>query len=120
MAFTLCTSAAAKLAAGANVNTTLTGSNDLNTFSTEAEDYICAVARSDVITAFATLTTSGKNTLGRLAANLIASKIINYDITNFNSFSEAQLRMNFLENAIRKDEAIVKDDKNKTYLGIVS
>ena len=119
MAFTLCTSQQAKLAAGLNANSTITASvTDLNYWSEEAEDYICTAMRYDVITNYGSLTTNGKKILGQWAAKLIGQDIIAYDASGYTSRFEAELMMDNLENKAAKIEAKCTDDKHKKYLGI--
>ena len=119
MAFTFTTSGAVKLAAGANASsdeTNITGA-ELDTWSDEAEDYLCAIARSDLIGNFGSLKTNGKKMLGRTENAMLGAMIIQRDSGAIGN-AESLLRLNTLEN--QKDEGItmLKEDKNKTYLGI--
>lgn len=120
MAFTLCTSGAAKNKAGANVNTTIIASGAaLDNWSDEAESIAADIARYDVVTNFASLTTVGKEVLQEFTSSYIAQKIIGYEPEAIGT-STATLRLNILENNINTAKNIIKEDKNKTYLGIES
>lgn len=117
MAFTFCTSGAAKIKAGINttdVDTNI-GNSLLENWSDEAENLICATARNDLITDFSSLTANGKQILQMLASSLIAQNIISYDQTGYLP-REAETMLDKLENDIRRGLALISDDKIKTYL----
>lgn len=119
MSFTLCTSGAAIVKAGANsAGSTLTISQ-LNNFSDEAEALCCAAARSDVVTNFGTLTTNGKQILQMITSSHIAHSILGYDGSGLPS-RELETRLDILENDVERGLALIREDKNKTYLGISS
>lgn len=120
MAWTLCTSGAAVRKAGANVNSTIAASGAaLSDWSDEAENLACSISRSDVVGNFASLTTNGKQVLQMFCTNHIAQNIIEYEPEAIGS-SSATLRLNVLENNIATAKSILKEDKNKSYLGIES
>ena len=120
MSWTLTTSGSAIYKAGANATTTLTGGTAtaetiLTAWSDEAESYICDLCRVDVVTNYASLTANGKKILGRMASSIIAENIVGYDIDAIGRNTAIAI-LNILENNIRKDEALIKEDKIKTYL----
>lgn len=120
MSWTLTTSGSAIYKASINASSALTGGGAtsetiLTAWSDEAEDYICDLCRVNVVSNYATLTANGKKILGRLASSLIAENIVGYDMDAIGR-STAIAILNILENNIRKDEALIKDDKIKTYL----
>ena len=118
MADILCSASHAIAKAGANVNTTITASSGtLAAWGDEAEDLICGIARSDVVTNFASLTPNGRVVLQGLCSAMIAQKIIGYEPEAIGT-GGATLRLNVLENDIKRGIALIKEDKNKTYLGI--
>ena len=120
MSWTLCTSGAAITKAGNNVNSTLAASGAaLAEFSDEAENQVCALVRKDVVANYGSLTANGKQILGRLVSSIIAQGLIVYDPSGFTSRFEAELMLDKLENDIRKMEGLVKDSKQKRYLGII-
>ena len=119
MTWTLCTSGAAITKAGVNVNSTIKASGAaLLGWSDEAEAEACTTARSDVVTNYATLTAEGKKILQEFTSSLIAQKMIGYDMSGYTSRYEGETILDILENNIDKKEKQLKDDKNKTYLGI--
>lgn len=118
MAWTLCTSGAAIVKAGANANTTIIASGAaLLNWSNEAESYICDVARYDVVTNLTSLTTQGKEILQLLASSLIAQQIIGYDMSGYFS-RQAETMLDILQSRIDKVEKLIGEDKIKTYLEI--
>jgi len=120
MSWTLCTSGAAIAKAGANVNADVIASGaTLGNWSDEAEAFACTIARSDVITNFASLTANGKQILQDLTSSHIAQKIIAYEPEAI-GIQTSTLRLNILENNIANAKAELKEDRNKTYLGIES
>lgn len=118
MSWTLCTSGAAIADAGANVNSTIVASGAaLADWSDRAESEACDIARSDVVTNFSSLPSSGKEIFQTYCAAWIAQKIIGYEPEAIGN-SAATLRLNILENNIGRVRTLIKDDKQKTYLGI--
>jgi len=117
MAWVFCSGSDAIQKAGINVNSTLSGSAILTTWSNEAEGLICNITRVDVVTNYGSLTAQGKQILGNLASSMIAQKAINYD-PNAIGRSTATLRLNILENDIGRAIGLIKDDKVKSYLAV--
>lgn len=120
MAFAFTTSGAVKKAAGANVNSTIIADGDqLDDWSDKIENEICAVARYDCITNYASLTTNGKQILGEIEDAKIAQKIINYEPEAIGTIG-ATLRLNFLQNQLSQGMRMIDDGKIKKYLKIPS
>jgi len=116
MAWTFCTSGAAVVKAGLNVNSTIVASGaTLANWSNEAESVICDIARVDLITAFSSLTANGKEILQQLSSDMIAQKIIGYEPEAIGT-TGATLRLNILENNIRRNINLIENDRIKTYL----
>ena len=117
MVWTLTTSGSAISDAGANVNTALkaSGSTLLN-WSNQVEGDISSLAAIDVVTNFSNFTSEGKQILNQLASNMIAQKMINFDLDAIGR-GTANLMLNVLENRIVKNQNLIKDDKLKSYLG---
>ena len=119
MTWTLCTSGSAVRKAGVNADTNLTTSGSfLAQLSDETEGLICSIARSDVVGNFGTLTANGKEILGQLCSDVIGQEIISNNMEGYTSRFESTMMLNVLENRISKNKSIIKEDKNKTYLGI--
>ena len=123
MSWTLCLSGSAIKKAGVNANSDIvsyiTNKTFLDQMSDEAEQLACSLTRSNVITNYASLTTNGKQIIAQFCEAVIAQNLINYDIDAIGR-STGTLMLNILENQKKEAEKILTDDKNKTYLGIVS
>ena len=118
MSWTLCTSGAAIAKAGVNVNSVIIASGaTLANWSDEAEAFACSIARADVVTGFAGYSANGKQVLQDLSSSHIAQKIILYEPEAIGN-NTATLRLNILNNNIANVMKQIKEDKNKTYLGI--
>lgn len=116
MAYTLATMEECVAKAGANINSTLSGSSILSKFYDESEAWFCASVR------LAVSTISGVALAKALAGDAISShvgnKCINYDPSGYTSTGEATLLTN---NNIYTYDKIVNmfEDKNtKAFLGV--
>ena len=117
MVWTLCTSGSATSDAGANVNSDVKASGSiLANWSEQVESDISSLANADVVTGFSAFTAEGKQILNQLASNMIAQKMINFDIDGIGR-GTANLQLNVLENRIVKNQTLVRDDQFKTYIG---
>lgn len=120
MSFAFTTSGAAIKTAGANVNATIVAdAAQLENWSDQIEQEICAQARYDCITNYASLTSSGKEILGQIEEAKIAQYIINYEPEAIGAIGAA-LRLNFLQNIIAQGMNKIDDGKIKRYLDIPS
>lgn len=120
MAFTFTSSGAAIKTAGASVNSTIVlDGTQLDNWSDQIEQDICAEARYDCIANYASLTASGKQILGQIEEAKIAQYIINYEPEAIGT-TGAALRLNFLQNAIAQGMKKIDDGKIKKYLAIPS
>lgn len=120
MAFTFTTSGAAIKTAGANVNSTIVGdAAQLENWSDQIEQEICATTRYDCITNYASLTASGKELLGQIEEAKLAQYIINYEPEAIGTIG-ASLRFNFLQNVLSQGMTKIDDGKIKKYLAIPS
>lgn len=119
MTWTLCTSGAAiiKAGVGANADIVVSGAY-LDNWSDEAESLACALARSDIVTNFGNLTATGKQVAQMFCSSYIAQKIVGYDVSGYRNSREAETILDMCETDITRASAILKEDKNKTYLGI--
>lgn len=121
MSFTLSSSGACTISAGANVSSSLLAdSSKLNTISDEVEGYINTLCRYNVVGSFASLTSTSKNILASLHSALVAQKMISYDMSGYTNAQEADQMLNVLENTAVKCEELLTQDKSKKYLGINS
>jgi len=121
MSWTLCTSGAAIDTAGANTNTTIvnygSSKDTLDKWSDEAESLVCNECDYDVITNYASLTSSGKEILSTICCAYIAQKIIGYEPESI-GVNGAALRLNLLQTHLSKGLAQIKDSNIKAYLTI--
>ena len=118
MTWTFCLSGSAVAKAGANATYDATNVAALDGWCDEAEDYVCALARADVITNSGSLTANGINVISNFVSNLIAQKIVNYDMSGYTSRNEAIMMLNVIENEVNRGIKLFKDDNVKTYMGI--
>lgn len=103
MSWTLCTSGAATAKAGANANSTITASGAaLAEWSNEIEGHIVGVTRRNWVNEYASIGNTGvKNMLADVCSDMIAMKIISYDMSGYTSRFEALTMLNQLrDNAI--------------------
>lgn len=114
MSWTLTTSAAALLKAGLYANSTLTASSvALATFSDQAEAALSTATRKDWVTDYASVGTNFKPMLSDVVSDMIAVKIITYDMSGYTSRTEAQTMLDVLTDNIGRNTAILKEDKHK-------
>lgn len=112
MTWTLTTSGAAILKAGANASTAITTSGSaLLTLCTEAEGMILTETRKDFITNYSSLPDGIKNILSRITSAEIAKNIISYDMAGYTSRQEAGTMLDVLDDQIIKGMTILKDFK---------
>lgn len=109
MAFTLCTSNAAAYKAGTNASTTVLSNADiLDSFSNDAEGYIEQLTNADYTTNYSDLSQSIKNAVSDVVSSLIAKKIINYDLGNYNSQREAETLMDYNDDIVQRGVNVLK------------
>jgi len=111
MSFTLCTSGAAIAKAGASASATAIASAALLTeWSDEAEGWVCMKTRKDWVTDYPTGVLTG--VLADLTSDLIAMKIINYDMSGYTQLSEAQTMLNVLKD---NSDTLIKDLREDSF-----
>ena len=119
MTWTLCTSGSAVHRAGANVSSTIAVSGSaLADYSDEAEARVSGLARYNVVTNYGSLTAEGKKILQELAANMIAEKMINYDLSGYTTLGEGTTMLNVLRTNTAELINMITEDKIKTYLAV--
>ena len=113
MTWILCTSGAAVLKAGRNANSTITISGAaLTAWCDQAEAQINTATRRDWITEVASTKTNFAGILSDLCSDIIAIKIINYDMSGYTSKLEATTMLDVLrDNMIRNLEILKEKDK---------
>jgi len=114
MSWTLSTSGAAILKAGANANATIIASAaSLATWSDEAEGTLSTMTRKDWVTDYSTIKTNFKPILSDVVSDMVAMKIINYDMSGYTSRTEAQTMLDFLDDNVNAMVKILNEDNKK-------
>lgn len=115
MAFTLTTSGAATVKAGANVSITiLSNATALDKFSDQAEGRIVAECRRDWVDSFASVDTGTQGLLDDVCSSLIAIEMIGFDTGGYNSQREAETLMDLQDNTAQRGLKLLKDFKSNT------
>jgi len=116
MSWTLCTSGAAIRKAGAYANANATASGALLAdYSDKAEDTFCMKTRKDWVSGFSSIPTHLVGCIADAVSDLIAIKIINYDMSGFTGLNEASTMCDILKdnyNEIIKD---LREDQNQKF-----
>ena len=116
MSWTLTTSGAAIRKAGAGMNTIFnqaSGATILQNWSDQAESSISASTRRDWVGLSASTLTNFKAVLDDCASDIIALKIINYDMVGYTSRVEAQTMLDVIRDNYVRNLEILKLDQNK-------
>lgn len=112
MAWTLCTSAAAISKAGAGANTTIIASGaTLALWSDMAENFLNSISRYDWVTNIASVGAKFSGALAEVSSDMIAKKIINYDMSGYTSRMEATTMIDVLSDNIKQAIEIIRDQK---------
>lgn len=121
MSWTLCTSGSAIVKAGANANSTIVASGSaLAEFSDEVEGTICAKTRYNWVSGYGSVTAQYKPILANIASDLIAMKIIGYDMSGYTSRYEALTMLNILKDNSDKIYESLERDEIKKKIGVSS
>jgi len=100
MSFTLCTSGAIVIKAGAQVNSdAATSGAILAQYCDEAEAYICGALRNDVIKNYSTISKSTSYAVSLLsdaASSIAATSLVSYEMTGYGGRSFAEDLINIL------------------------
>jgi len=115
MSWTLCVSGSAIVKAGANANSAITASGaTLARFSDEVEGTICSKTRYDWVSNYNGVGANFKPILANISSDLIAMKIIGYDMSGYTSRYEALTMLNILkDDADRCYDTLEKDECKK-------
>ncbi len=112
MAWTLTTLSGALYKAGANASLGCSGAM-LEKFSDQAEGSINAITRRDWVALSGSTAANFRGILDDTASDMIAMKIINFDMSGFTSRQEAQTMLDVLRDNITRNLDALKDEKNK-------
>ena len=119
MSWTLCSSGSAIAKAGKNANATIIASSaTLAEWSSEVEGSICAFTRHDWITDYSTVITNFKTILNDTASDLIAMKIVNYDMSGYSKLLEAETMLDVLRDNASRNLTVLSNDDKKAVMGV--
>ena len=111
MAWTLCTSGAAITKAGSLANSTITASGAaLANWSNECEATLSSITEEDWVTGYSGRGANFKEILGDTVSDMIAIKIISYDMSGYSSLSESRTLINVIHDNLVRNLAALKDD----------
>lgn len=101
--------------AGANYDTAITEAR-INTLCLEAESYINIVSEHNWTTGYAALNTAVKNILSMAESDLVAIYMINYNMLNYTSRTEAQTMLDVLTDRLRIAMDLLKNQDKVAYM----
>lgn len=102
--------------AGAGASATSVAEAYVNDFMTQVESSINAAVRYNFSDAYSSLNTDVKGILKEVASNLAAIYVIQYDMSGFNSRTEAEDMINVLRDAAIRGISILRDKKVEDFL----
>ena len=102
--------------AGANASTTANVEVYINDFMTQAESTINSSVRYNFSDNYAALNTDVKGILKEVASNLAAIYVIQFDMSNFVTRTEAENMVNILRDAALRGLSILRDKKVETFI----
>lgn len=118
MSFTLTSSGAIIMKAGANASSTATSSGALlKEFADQAEADICSKTRYDWVTNYTSLGTNFKKLLDCAVSSKAASFVINYDMSGYTSRQEASGMLNILWTDYQEALNALKDAEVRRAIG---
>lgn len=114
MSWTLTTSGACVQKAGANVDSNITASGALLlAWSNNAEAWLSTITRKDWVADYSSVTTNFKQALSDVVSDMVAMRMVAYNIPNYKNRREAETLLDFLTNEITKKVEVLREDKNK-------
>jgi hypothetical protein len=116
MSWELCTSGQAIAKAGANANVNiigLSGVTIIGKFYDEAAASVNTISRRDWLALSGATTANFKAVIADLISDIVAMKIINYDMSGYTSRLEAQTMLDVIRDNVMRNIDSIKDDKNK-------
>jgi hypothetical protein len=114
MSFVLTTSQACIYKAGANYNSIFnqqSGHTIIAKFCDQAEAQVGALTRRDWVALSASTITTLKGILDDVVSDMVAMKIINYDMKNYTSRQEATTMLDVIRDNIERNIKDLKDGK---------
>lgn len=107
---TLCINADVLKKAGASASSTATAEAYTNVYIKMAEGLLCAAARYDWVTNYASVSTIGKEVLRDAASSYAAVMAINYQMSGFTSRQEALVMVNILWAQFQETLRLLRED----------
>ena len=114
MSWTLSTSAAAVAKAGINANSTVTAdATILAKWSDQAEAALSTITRKDWVADYADVTANFKGILDDVISDMVAMKIIIYDMGGYTSRLEAQTMLDVIRDNLARNLNVLQKEENK-------
>ncbi len=102
--------------AGAGASATANVEAYINDFMTQAESFINVASRNNWSDSYSGLNVDVKGLLKEAASNLAAIYVINYDMSGYDSRTEAEDKINVLRDAALRAIAVLRDKKAETFI----
>lgn len=102
--------------AGANASAVSTSETYTNQYIAEAEGYINGACRFNFSDNYAALNADVKGAIKEVASNLAAIYVIQYDMSDFSSRTEAEDMINILRDASLRGIAVLKEKKAQDFI----
>lgn len=115
MTETLCDSGAVKLAAGENVDSSISAAQ-YTALINQAEGFVCASARYDYVTNYSGVSTIGKTLLKEATACYAAMGAIQFNMGGYTSRTEAQTMLDVNWSKVVENINLLRDDKFKAFV----
>lgn len=110
----LCTSGQAIQKAGVNANADIIISGQaLALWSQESEAALSAITRKDWVADYPSVKTNFKQVLADAVSDMIALKIIGYDMSGYTSRLEVQTLLDLIRDNLMRNLDALKDQKNQ-------
>lgn len=117
MTYTMASSAAIIMEAGASISSSVSSSDALLArFSNNAEGIIYANTRYDFIAKYPNASSGAQFFLSATAAKLAAIDMIKYDFSGFPLTREAEDRINILNFQTQQNLKLLSEDKNRKFI----
>ncbi len=119
MTVTLCTANEVIHKCGIFANASVTASSAwVEEYINQAEGVIANEMRNNIVTNYASITAEGKQALNMACSNLAAMYIVNYDTSGYPDARSAEIVLDVLWNGYTDTIVKLRDDKNKSFLGL--
>jgi hypothetical protein len=113
---TLCVNADAIKKAGLNASATVVAEGYTNIYIKMAEGFVCANAKYDYVTNYASVSTIGKEALRDITSSMAGIYMILYDMSGFTSRTEAQTMLDINWTIVREGLTLLRDDKYHAFV----